>query len=72
MLVHMNVSFLYFSNNPLNPASVDDAMAFLMIIHYTCTGLFYGVIIIIVVLFLDLSPRKKYTPSLMRAYGSEG
>ena len=36
----MDVAFWKFSNNPPNHDSVTDAMAFLMIMHSTCTGPF--------------------------------
>ena len=40
--VHIDVYFLHFKNNPPNHASVADAMMFIMILHSTCTGPFYG------------------------------
>ena len=67
----MYVAFWQFSRNPPNLDSVADAMAFLMILHSTCTGLFYGGIAVIGVLLLDFGPRKKYPPDLLRASGSE-
>ena len=54
--VLMEVAFWQFSNNPPNYNSVDDAIAFLIIIHSTCNGPFSGVIACIVV--FDLGPRK--------------
>ena len=35
--VRMDVAFWKFSNNPPNSASMADAMAFIVILHYTCT-----------------------------------
>ena len=46
-----------------------DAMTFLMILHYTCTGPFYGGMACIGV--LDFGPRKKYPPALICASGSD-
>ena len=69
--VYMYVAFWQFSRNPPNLASVADAMAFLMILHSTCTGLFSGGIAVIGVLFLDFGPREKNSPDLLCAYGSE-
>ena len=65
----MDVAFWQFSNNPPNPASVADAMTFLIMLHSTCTGTFYGGIYCIGV--LDFGPRKKYSPALLRASGSD-
>ena len=53
-----------------NSASVADAMAFLTIIHYTCTGLFYGVIAVIGV-FLCILVQGNNPPALLRDSGSE-
>ena len=66
---HMDVDFWQFSNNPPNFSSMFDAMIFLMILNYTCTGKFSGVIALIGV--LDFVPRTKYPPALLRAYGYE-
>ena len=63
------VAFRQFSNNPPNSASVDDAITFLIMLHSTCTGPFWGGIDCIGV--LDFGPRKKYPPSLLCASGSE-
>ena len=50
--VHMDVAFWKFSNNPLNYASVVNAMTYLMKIHTTCTGPFsWGISVISVVYF---------------------
>ena len=67
--VLMDVSFWQFSNNPLNYASVADAMMFIMILNSTCDGLFSGGIVIIGVLLLGFGPSKKYPPDLMRVSG---
>ena len=40
--VLMAVNFCQFSNNPPNCASMDDAIIFLMFLHYTCNGTFWG------------------------------
>ena len=65
------LNFGSFSNNPPNLASVDDCMMFLMILHYTCTGLFSRGVDVIWVLLLDFGLRKKYPPYLLHAPGSE-
>ena len=65
----MDVTFWQFSNNPPNYASMDDAMTFLMMLHYTCTGPLSGGIHFIGVLNFGL--RKKYAPALLRASVSE-
>ena len=57
------------SNNPPNSASVADAMPFIIILNYACTGLFYGSIACIGV--LDFGPMKKYSPALLHASGSD-
>ena len=54
--VLMDVAFWQFSNNPPNSDSMADAMTFLIMLHYTCTGPFYGGIYCIGV--LDFGPRK--------------
>ena len=36
------IDFLHFSNNFTNSASLDYAIKFLIILHYTCTGTFLG------------------------------
>ena len=61
------VAFWHFSNNPPNSASVADAMTFLIMLHSTCIGAFWGIIDCIGV--LDFGPRKKYPPALIRASG---
>ena len=48
---------------------MDDAITFLIILHYSCNGPFDGGIDFIGV--LDFGPSKKYPPALLRAYGSE-
>ena len=65
------VPFGKISKSPPNSASVSDAMMFLMIPHYICTGPFYGSISVIGVLLLDFWPRKKYPPALLSAYVSD-
>ena len=65
----MDVSLWNFSNNPPNYASVADTIPFLIILHSTCTGTFYGDIDFIGV--LDFGPRKKYPPALIHASGSD-
>ena len=61
--VFMYVSFYQFSTNPPNYASVADAMTFIIILNYTCTGQFSGGIVCIGV--LDFCPRKKNPPALL-------
>ena len=61
----MDVAFWHFSNNTPNYASVADAITFLVILHYTCTGTFLGGIDCIGV--LDFGPSIKYPPSLLHA-----
>ena len=63
----MDVAFWKFSNNLPNSASMADAMKFLIMLYYTCTGTFYEVIVCIGV--LDFGLRKKYPPALLRASG---
>ena len=70
-VVHMDVDFWGFSNNPTNFASVADAIILLIILHSTYMGPFYGVIYVIGVLLLGFGLRKKYPPDLMRAFGYE-
>ena len=67
--VCMDVAFWQFSNNNPNSASLEDAMKIFIMLHSTCTGPFYRGISCICV--LDFGTRKKYPPSLLRAYGSE-
>ena len=67
--VLVDVAFWQFSNNHPDSASVADSMTFLVILHYTCTGPFYGCIACIVV--FDFGPSKKYLPDLLRASGSD-
>ena len=55
--VLVDVAFCQFSINPLNSTFVADAMTFLIIIHYTCTGTFYGGIYFIGVLYFFLGKR---------------
>ena len=54
--VLMAVAFWQFSNNPPNSVSVADAITFLIMLHYTCTGPFWGKIDCIGV--LDIGPKK--------------
>ena len=65
--VHMGVALCKFSNKPLNYASLDDAITFLIMLHSTRTGPFSGGISYIGV--LDFGPKKKYPPDLLRASG---
>ena len=51
-----DVAFWKFSNNPPNYASVADAIKFLIVLHFTCTGPFSGSIDCIGV--FDFGPRK--------------
>ena len=67
--VLMDVAFWQFSNNPPNYASVDDAMTFIIMLHSTCTVLFYGGIACISVLYFG--PRENYPPALLRASVSD-
>ena len=67
--VLMDVAFWKFSNNPPYSTSLADSITFLIMLHSTCTGTFYGGIYCIVV--LDFGPRKKRPPSLLRASGSD-
>ena len=64
--VLMDVALWKFLNNPLNSASVADAITFLIIPCYTCTGPFSGGIACI-----GVFDRKKYPPDLLRASGSD-
>ena len=66
----MDVAFWYFSNNSPNSASVADSMAFLMILHSTCTGSFSGGIAFIGVSLLDVGTSKKFQPALLCTSGS--
>ena len=63
----MAVVLWQFSNNTPNSASVDKAMTFLIMLHYTCTGPFWGGIGFIDV--LDFGPNKNYPPALLWASG---
>ena len=63
------VDFWKFSNNPPNYASMADAITFLIMLHATCNGSFWGAVDCIGV--LDFSPRKKYPSDLLHASGSE-
>ena len=67
--VRMDVAFWQFSNNLTNSASVADAMTFLIIMHYICTGPFFRGSACIGVFYFD--PRGKYPPALLRASGSD-
>ena len=69
LVVLMAVSFWLFSNNPPNSTPVPDAITFRIMLHYTCTGPFWGGIDFIGV--LDFVHKKKYPPDLLRAPGSE-
>ena len=66
--VGMDVDFWQFSNNLPNFASVADDMKFIIMLHYTCTGLLSRGIACIGVLnfFLEKNPL-----DLLRASGSE-
>ena len=68
--VHMDVIFQQFLNNPPNYASVADAMLFIIILHYTCTGPFYWGIVCISVLYLFWSQGKN-SPALLCVSASE-
>ena len=57
------------SNNLTNYASMADAITFLIMLHATCNGSFWGAVDCIGV--LDFSPRKKYPSDLLHASGSE-
>ena len=57
--VLIEVAFWQFSNDPLSSSSVADAMTFLTMLHFTCTGTFYGGIYFIGV--LDFGPRKVFS-----------
>ena len=46
--VLMDVTFCQFSNNPPNSNSVADAMTFLIILNYTCTGKFSRALLVLV------------------------
>ena len=61
--------FWKFSKNLFNYVSAADAITFLIMIHSTCTRLYSGGIDCISV--LDFGPRKKYSPALLCASGSE-
>ena len=67
----MDGDFWHFKKNPTNYSSVDDAIPFIRILHFTCTGPFPGGIVVIGVLLLDFGQRKKYPHALLNAYGSE-
>ena len=54
--VRIDVAFWQFSNNPPNSASMADSMAFLIMLHYTCTGPFSRDIACIGV--LNFGPKK--------------
>ena len=69
--VRMDGDFWQLKKNPTNYSSVDDAMPFIRILHFTCTGPFPGEIAVIGVLLLDFGQRKKYPYALLYAYGSE-
>ena len=43
----MDVAFWQLSNNPPNYDSVADAMTFLIMMHSTCTGSFYGSLLVL-------------------------
>ena len=63
------VTLWKFSNSPPNSASMADAMESIIMMHSTCTGLFYEGIDCIIV--LDFGPRKKYPPALLRDSDSD-
>ena len=67
--VIVDVALWQFSNSPPNSASVVDAMTFIIMLHYTCTGPFFGGIDCMGI--FDFGPRTKYPPALLRAYGSD-
>ena len=56
----MDVAFWKFSNNPPDYAYVVDAITFLIMLHYTCTGPISGGISCIGVLYFG--PRKNILP----------
>ena len=65
----MAVTFWRFSNNPPNYAPVADAITFLIMLHSTWTGPFWGGINFIGVLYFG--SRKEIPPDLLRASGYE-
>ena len=67
--VYMDVTLWKFSNIPQNYASMADAMTFIIILHSTFTGPFYGGVSVIGV--LDFWLRKKCPPALLHASGYE-
>ena len=68
-VVHIDITFWKFSNNPSNYASVVDAITFIIMMKYTCTVPFS--LDIACISGLDFGPRKKYPPALLRACASE-
>ena len=68
MAVLTGVAFWKFSNNTPYSTSADDAMELIIMLHYTCTGPFYGGIYCIGV--LDFG-RRKNPPALLHASGSD-
>ena len=67
--VLIDIAFWKFSNNPPNYDSMYNAMAFLIMLHSTCTGPFSGCITCIGVLYFG--PRKKYSPALLHVSRSD-
>ena len=67
--VLIEVDLWQFSNNPPSSASVADDIKFFLMLHYTCTGPFYGSIYWIGV--FNFGHRKKYPPTVLRASGSD-
>ena len=66
--VCINVTFWQFSKNPTNSDSIADAMTFIIILHYTCTGPFWGGGSVIGVLYFGM--RETNPPDMLCAYGS--
>ena len=57
--VRVDVYFWKLSNNPPYSDSVDDAMTFLTMLNFTCTGLFSGGVSVISVIVISFGPIKK-------------
>ena len=67
--IFVDVDFYQISNYPPDTTSTDDVMEFLIILHYICTGTFYGGIACIGVLYFGCS--KKCPPAQLRDSGSD-
>ena len=63
----MDFHFWQFSNNSPNYNYVANAITFLVMLHYTCTGQFFGGIACISV--LGFGHNQKCPPDLLRASG---